>query len=180
MEQQATLMGTEFRSAGLSLYGLDAVFGVRFGILYSTIISDLRNKLVEAGICITPKQVSILWLVNANPNINQENLGRFLNIARASVHQFVAILVDRNFLTYSDEGSIRKIRGLLITELGKEALKSAQVVVEDHEIGLLKRWSDKDRKALDQLLGRLLSERLPVKHELVGSSFQNSIKKESA
>ena len=64
---------------------------LHLGIGHSLLVQRLDPKLKALG--LTAKQVTIMWLVEANPAITQIEIGRFLAIERSTIHQFTRSLV---------------------------------------------------------------------------------------
>jgi hypothetical protein len=83
-------------AAGLLVDGMDAILGVHIGTANSLFISRLERQL--DALKVTPKQVAILWLTNANPGVKQSDLSRFFQIERPTVHQFVRQLTKNGYV----------------------------------------------------------------------------------
>ncbi|MEL0252954.1 MAG: hypothetical protein VW935_13575, partial [Novosphingobium sp.] len=53
----------------LDLDDLDSVLGLHIGTVNTLFVTRLEKRLDPMS--VTPKQVAILWLVNANPGVKQ-------------------------------------------------------------------------------------------------------------
>lgn len=118
--------------------GLETLLGFNLGIAYAALSFDLDPALRLMD--LTPKQTSILWLVQANPGVTQSQLARLFRMRRATIHQMIASLTRKNLLVLENIESDRRAQGLFITEAGKLALAEAQKVVvpiEDAFAGVL-------------------------------------------
>lgn len=125
-------------SGTINTAGLEALLGFNLGIAYAALSFDLDPALRLMD--LTPKQTSILWLVQANPGVTQSQLARLFRMRRATIHQMIASLTRKNLLVLESIESDRRAQGLFITEAGKVALVEAQKVVvpiEDAFAGVL-------------------------------------------
>lgn len=151
----------------LELDGLDDLIGLKLGIAYTALTLQLRNRLSEYG--LTPKQVSILWLIKSNSEISQVELSRFFNIGRASINQFVQSLLRKGLICFTNGREDRRYRGLELTGAGLDALFGAREIVRGHQNEFRRFWTDAEVAQFDQMLGHLLSWGLPFDHELLPS-----------
>ena len=108
----------------LDLDGIDGVLGLHIGTVNTLFVSRLEKHLDPLR--VTPKQVAILWLVNANPGVKQTDLSRFFQIERPTVHQFVRQLIKNSFLVNEPSKLDRRAGGLWLTDEGREVLAKAR------------------------------------------------------
>ena len=120
---------------GLDLDGLDSVLGIHIGTVNTLLLSRLERQL--EAFKVTPKQVAILWLVNANPGVKQSDLSRFFKIERPTVHQFVRQLTLNGHLVSEPSKLDRRAGGLWITETGSTTLSAAREIIFTDESELL-------------------------------------------
>ena len=111
--------------------GLDDVIGLHVGRVYALLTFQLERDL--APLRLTPKEVSCLWLVNANPGIPQAALARFFGIERSSVNVVIKSMIQRELVRAEQNADDRRIFGLFISDAGKDLLSRAKSVVNDHE-----------------------------------------------
>jgi|GEM_PF-1372421 len=114
-------------AGAINTAGLESLLGFNLGIAYAALSFDLDPAL--RLIDLTPKQTSILWLVQANPGVTQSQLARLFRMRRATIHQMIASLTRKSLLVLESIESDRRAQGLFITEAGKVALVEAQKVV---------------------------------------------------
>jgi DNA-binding MarR family transcriptional regulator len=113
--------------------GLEALLGFNLGVAYAALSFDLDPAL--RLIDLTPKQTSILWLVQANPGVTQSQLARLFRMRRATIHQMIASLTRKDLLTLEGIENDRRAQGLFITEAGRMKLVEAQQIVVPMENG---------------------------------------------
>lgn len=134
----------------LELDGLDDILGIHVGTLNSLLLSRLERQLESFK--VTPKQVAILWLVNANPGVKQSDLSRFFKIERPTVHQFVRQLTMNGHLVSEPSKLDRRAGGLWITETGTATLTAAREIIFTDEADLLSPLSPEERALLYKLV----------------------------
>ena len=137
----------------LALDGLDTILGMHIGTNFALFVSRLERKL--DALSVTPKQVAILWLVNANPGVKQTDLSRFFQIERPTVHQFVRQLMRNGFLINEPSKLDRRAGGLWITESGATTLAQARRVIVDHENELTTSLTAREKSELFRILVKL-------------------------
>ncbi|WP_054131047.1 MarR family winged helix-turn-helix transcriptional regulator [Novosphingobium sp. AAP1] len=134
----------------LVLDGLDSVLGLHIGTTNTLFVSRLERQLEPLS--VTPKQVAILWLVNANPGVKQTDLSRFFKIERPTVHQFVRQLMRNGYLVNEPSKLDRRAGGLWVTESGLITLAEARRVIVAHEDELTACLTVRERSELFRIL----------------------------
>ena len=134
----------------LALDGLDSVLGLHIGTTNTLFVSRLERQLEPLS--VTPKQVAILWLVNANPGVKQTALSRFFKIERPTVHQFVRQLMRNDYLVNEPSKLDRRAGGLWITERGAITLAEARRVIISHEDELTACLTAREKSELFRIL----------------------------
>jgi MarR family transcriptional regulator, organic hydroperoxide resistance regulator len=147
------LMTRQSVTLGLDLDGIDAVLGIHIGAANSLFLSRLERQLEPFK--VTPKQVAILWLVNANPGVKQSDLSRFFKIERPTVHQFVRQLTLNGHLISEPSKLDRRAGGLWITETGTMTLAAAREIIFTDESELLAPLASEERSELYRLVMKL-------------------------
>lgn len=104
---------------------------------------------------LTQKQVSVLWLVDDHPGMAQADLGRTLQIDRATVMAIVNRLQAKGLLKRGASTTDRRRQTLTLTDAGQEALRDARRAVESHEAWLKDRFSPAEVRTLIGLLSRI-------------------------
>jgi DNA-binding MarR family transcriptional regulator len=104
---------------------------------------------------LTQKQVSVLWLIDDRPGIAQADLGRLLQMDRATVMAIVNRLQARKFLVRGQSQADRRCQTLTLMPAGHAALERARAAVFEHETWLKARFSDREVRTLIALLSRI-------------------------
>ncbi len=81
----------------------------------------------------TPTQFAMLVLIEANPGLSQVELGEVLDMDRATTTAVVDKLHAARWISKERSRVDRRKHELLITDAGKQALKSMLRAVSDHE-----------------------------------------------
>jgi len=81
----------------------------------------------------TPTQFAMLVLIEANPGLSQVELGEILDMDRATTMAVVDKLHAARWISKKRSRVDRRKHALLITDAGKQALKSMLRSVSDHE-----------------------------------------------
>lgn len=81
----------------------------------------------------TPTQFAMLVLIDANPGLSQVELGEILDMDRATTLAVVDKLHAARWISKKRSRVDRRKHALLITDAGKEALKSMLGAVREHE-----------------------------------------------
>lgn len=114
-----------------NLDGLDDILGLHVARVHALVTFRLERDL--GPVRLTPKEVSTLWLVNANPGIPQVALARFFGIERSSVNVVIKSLIERGLLYQQQDSADRRVYGLYISDDGQLLLAEAKQIVADHE-----------------------------------------------
>lgn len=141
------------RSPALRLAGLDGIVGLHLGIGHSLLVLKLEPQLKPLG--LTAKQVTILWLAEANPDITQIEISRFLGIERATIHQFTKSLVKNGMISIEPSRNDRRATRIQITDKGLGALDKARDIIARHETEATAMLSPIERRLLLDLLTKI-------------------------
>ncbi|WP_374283950.1 MarR family winged helix-turn-helix transcriptional regulator [Novosphingobium sp.] len=141
------------KQISLKLAGLESIVGLHLGIGHSLLVNKLEPQLKPLG--LTAKQVTILWLAEANPDLTQIELSRFLEIERATIHQFTRSLVKNGMIEIVPHPSDRRATTLRPTALGKAKLAEARTIIARHETETVAVLSPIERRLLLELLMKL-------------------------
>nr|WP_246385730.1 MarR family transcriptional regulator [Novosphingobium hassiacum] len=137
----------------LDLDGIDAVLGLHIGTVNTLFVTRLERHL--DALSVTPKQVAILWLINANPGIKQTDLSKFFQIERPTVHQFVRQLLKNGFAVNEPSKLDRRAGGLWLTDSGRETLAKARTAISEHEEKLTATLTAREKSELYRILMKL-------------------------
>lgn len=147
------------KQAVLKLAGLEGIVGLHLGIGHSLLVNKLEPQLKPLG--LTAKQVTILWLAEANPDLTQIELSRFLEIERATIHQFTRSLVRNGMIEIVPHRTDRRATTLRPTELGRRKLAEARAIIARHETEATAVLSPIERRLLVDLLMKLYGASRP-------------------
>lgn len=129
------------------------MLGLHIGTVNTLFVSRLERNL--DALRVTPKQVAILWLVNANPGVKQTDLSKFFQIERPTVHQFVRQLIKNGFLVNEPSKLDRRAGGLWLTDSGRDTLVEARSAIFAHEEKLTASLTSREKADLYRLLMKL-------------------------
>lgn len=110
------------------------------------------------GTGMRPTLLSILTVIDANPGLNQGQLGRALSIQRANMVSLVGDLMDRGMVERRDVPGDKRAFALHITGDGKKMLAECFRRVADHEDKMLAQLSAEERSLLIDMLKRIDAE----------------------
>jgi DNA-binding MarR family transcriptional regulator len=111
--------------------GLDQIVGLHMKLAQAAIHRAFLEDL--APVDVTQKQVTVLWLIDANPGVSQIRLARTLNMDRATMMAIVDKLDDRKLLERKRSKIDRRRQRLFLTEEGKALLVKAKALIAEHE-----------------------------------------------
>lgn len=137
----------------LDLDGLDSVLGLHIGTVNTLFVTRLEKQLDPLN--VTPKQVAILWLVNANPGVKQTDLSKFFQIERPTVHQFVRQLMKNGFVINKPSELDRRAGGLWLTDAGRDVLTISRAAIVEHEDLLTGCLTSREKSELFRMLMKL-------------------------
>lgn len=137
----------------LHLAGLEDIVGLHLGIGHSLLVQRLDPKL--KALDLTAKQVTILWLAEANPDLTQIEIARFLEIERSTIHQFVRSLVRNALVEVVPSATDGRSTRISLTAKGRERLAQARDVIMRHEAEAATRLTAIERRLLLDLLAKL-------------------------
>lgn len=137
----------------LDLDSLDSVLGLHIGTVNTLFVTRLERRLDPMR--VTPKQVAILWLVNANPGVKQTDLSKFFQIERPTVHQFVRQLTKNGYLLNEPSKLDRRAGGLWLTDEGRKVLAEARLAIAEHEEQLTATLTAREKSELFRILMKL-------------------------
>jgi DNA-binding MarR family transcriptional regulator len=132
---------------------LDEIIGFHLRMAHGSVYRHFTETFSELD--LTQKQVSVLWLIEDHPDIAQADIGRLLQMDRATVMAIVNRLQKRGFVERGDVKEDRRRQTLHLTEAGREALVSAREAILEHENWLKSRFTPGETAMLIELLRRI-------------------------
>lgn len=139
--------------ADSGLGSLDHILGLHIRLAHGAVQRHFADHFAEIG--LTQKQVSVLWLVEAQPGIAQTDLAQRLQMDRATTMAIVHALEKRDLLLRTRSGDDARKIALRLSDDGVATLASARTAIESHETWLRDRFSDREAETLIDLLRRI-------------------------
>ncbi len=129
------------------------ILGFHIRLAHGVVYRHFTDTFSELG--LTQKQVSVLWLVHDHPGMAQADLGRALQMDRATVMAIVNRLQSKGLVVRGASVVDRRRQTLTLTEAGQMALSEARAAIEQHEAWLKDRFSPAEAQTLIELLSRI-------------------------
>lgn len=105
---------------------------------------------------ISPGQLGVLLMVEANPGINQTQAGRALGIDRSTLVSIIDNLESRDLVARTPSPTDRRSHALMLTDAGARFLKDAAPRLAAHEAEIARNLSAAERATLISLLQRIV------------------------
>lgn len=138
---------------GPAIGDIDAILGFHLRLAHGAVYRHFTETFADLD--LTQKQVSVLWLIDDHRNIAQADIGRRLQMDRATVMAIVNRLQKRGYLVRIASTDDRRRQVLELTPAGGEALVAARRSVLEHEAWLKGRFTEAEATALIALLRRI-------------------------
>jgi DNA-binding MarR family transcriptional regulator len=148
---ESNAAGGKGRSGELG--GLDGVLGFHLRLANAAVYRHFTETF--AGLELTQKQVSVLWLVGDFPGIAQIEVGQRLRMDRATTMTIVNRLQERGYLRRERSAIDGRKQALFLTGPGEAALDKAKACIADHEKWLKSRFTSDEVKKLVEMLVRI-------------------------
>jgi DNA-binding MarR family transcriptional regulator len=132
---------------------LDSILGFHIRLAYGAVYRHFTESFSDLG--LTQKQVSVLWLIDDHPDISQAEIGRRLQIDRATIMAIINRLQKRGYVERGKSASDRRRQTLHLTPEGHEARINARQCILKHESWLKARFSDGETALLIEMLRRI-------------------------
>jgi DNA-binding MarR family transcriptional regulator len=140
--------------AGIDGLGaLDGIIGFHLRLAYGRLYRDFNESAGDLD--LTQKQLSALWLIGDHPEIAQADIGRLLQMDRATVMAIINRLQARGFLVRSTSATDRRRQTLHLTEAGRAMLDVARERAIDYENRLRALFSPGEATLLVEMLRRI-------------------------
>ncbi len=104
---------------------------------------------------ISPGQLGVLLMCEANSGINQTRLGKALGIDRSTLVAMIDLLEGRGLVARTPSATDRRSHALKLTRQGEAFLKAMQPRLARHEAELARNLSAAERRLLMDLLARI-------------------------
>jgi DNA-binding MarR family transcriptional regulator len=133
--------------------GIDEIIGFHIRLAHGAVYRHFSETFSDLD--LTQKQVSVLWLIDDHPDIAQADIGRRLQMDRATVMAIVNRLQQRGYVERGASKEDRRRQTLHLTEAGHQALVSARACILQHEQWLKSRFTPAEAAMLVELLRRI-------------------------
>lgn len=117
-------------------------------------IQSFARHMAQDG--ISPGQLGVLLLVDANPGINQTRVGRSLGIDRSTLVSIIDGLEGRDLLQRTPSPTDRRSHALVVTTTGAAFLADLKPRLSAHETELARNLSKSEVATLLELLDRVV------------------------
>jgi DNA-binding MarR family transcriptional regulator len=115
-------------------------------------MANLAKRLKKLG--LSPAEATILNVIDANPNANQSDIGRLLDIARANMAPLVSRLAGRKLIERQPVD--KRSHGLVLTRTGRNLTSKIKEAFAEHETALLTRIPEAQREVFFSAVRALL------------------------
>lgn len=132
---------------------IDSILGFHIRLAQGTVYRHFTETFTDLG--LTQKQVSVLWLVDDHPEIAQADIGRRLQIDRATIMAIINRLQKRGFIERGQSKTDGRRQTLHLTPTGHEALIGARECILEHERWLKSRFTPAEVATLIEMLRRI-------------------------
>jgi Transcriptional regulators len=132
---------------------IDDIIGFHIRLAHGAAYRHFTETFSELG--LTQKMVSVLWLINDHPHIAQADIGRRLQMDRATTMAIINRLEARGLLVRGASTLDRRRQTLTLTADGQDALIEARRCIDEHEQWLKSRFTKREATLLIELLRRI-------------------------
>ncbi len=135
------------------LGAIDEIIGFHIRLAHGATYRHFTETFSELG--LTQKMVSVLWLIDDQSHIAQADIGRRLQMDRATTMAIINRLEARNLLVRGASTLDRRRQTLALTDTGKAALIEARRCIDEHELWVRARFTKREATLLIELLRRI-------------------------
>ena len=138
-----------------------------FGILPRLLGYNVRRANVKffqnfsdivGGHDVTPGQFGVLAIIDANPGLNQSELGQAMGVDRSTVVAVIDRLEGRGLVVRDPSPKDRRSYALRLSDVGVEFLRELIPIVEKYDRQAAGRLTDKEVETLVDLLRRMVGD----------------------
>lgn len=133
--------------------GLNDILGFHIRLAHGAVNRHFTETFADLD--LTQKQVSVLWLTDDHPGISQIDLGRELQMDRATTMTIVNRLQQRDFIRRERSLTDGRKQELHLTDEGRTALSAAKQCITQHEAWLKSRLKPSEIEKLVEMLSRI-------------------------
>ncbi|WP_459675145.1 MarR family winged helix-turn-helix transcriptional regulator [Acidisoma sp. 7E03] len=130
---------------------MDQLLGYQLRRASFAMLSDLSAGIGKLDLRIT--EMSVLMVIQANPDITQSDIGRVLGIQRANMVPLVTQLERRALISRGETRG--RAQSLRLTLEGEDLVQRCRAAIAAHEARFIKLFSPKERQDLLRCLPRI-------------------------
>jgi len=145
--------GGDGRAPALDRRRLTGLLGYSLRRAQLRAFQDFAETMAPFG--LSPGQLGVLLLVQANPGLNQSTLAKAMGLDRSTIVAVIDRLEGRDFLRRASSPRDRRSHALGLTDAGAVFLEDVQPHLRRHEERLAAGLSAAERKTLTGLLNRI-------------------------
>lgn len=149
----ATPRKTADAPPALRLGGLERLVGYHLRRAQVAVFQDFSATVGDGD--ITPGQLGVLAIIDANPGLSQTRLGAALGIDRSTIVGVLDRLETRGLVVRETVPRDRRSHALTLSSAGTALLRRLETEVEAHERRVSRRLSAAEREQLMTLLARI-------------------------
>ncbi len=132
---------------------IDEIIGFHIRLAHGATYRHFTETFSELG--LTQKMVSVLWLIDDFPHTAQADIGRRLQMDRATTMAIINRLEARGLLVRGESQRDRRRQTLTLTDDGHAALVEARRCIYEHEQWVRSRFTKREAALLIELLRRI-------------------------
>ena len=129
---------------------MPGLLGYRLRLAQQAVFRDFAKSVGR----LSPGRVGILFLIDANPGVNQSRLARAVGLDRSTLVGLIDALEEKGFIE-RQRGEDRRTNGLWLTPAGRAQLAQLKRRIGAHERRVAQRLSAAERAQLLALLEKL-------------------------
>ena len=153
MSSRAGMQRAMLEDADPDIGGIDEIVGFHIRLAHGAVYRHFTEAFSDLD--LTQKQVSVLWLIDDRPEIAQADIGRRLQIDRATIMAIVNRLQKRGYVERRGSSEDRRRQSLRLTTAGHDALVLARACILEHERWLKSRFTPAETAQLVKFLRRI-------------------------
>jgi DNA-binding MarR family transcriptional regulator len=151
LETRSTVGRTEVGFGDLA-----EIIGLHISLANAAILQNFKKHFDILQ--LTPKQTSLLWLVDDNPGVSQVDFARLFGIDRATMLGITNTMTKRGLIERRAMPNNARRLGLHLTDAGRAVLAEAKVQVASHEAWVKHHFTPAELETIKSLMARLYEE----------------------
>lgn len=153
MRHNAKIEQAASNDTGRDIGAIDDIVGFHIRLAHGAAYRHFMETF--AHLELTQKQVSVMWLIDDHPGIAQADIGRRLQMDRATTMAIINRLQARGYLVRGRSPHDGRRQTLTLTPDGHDALLKARAAIWEHEKWLTGRFTAQELDMLVKLLRRI-------------------------